>query len=251
LPIDAAAELAVLESLLFLSCRQYELFGIRGTLSEQLANLKLQELHARLMAHEATKTLGGIRDALDLIQQATYDSEGPLGRLARGDLGQLRGKANVDLHTVVVEIHERLAARMDKRHVRFDDRIPPRTFAFVDKDAIRYTVGILIDNASVHGGGLVRIWAEHCSSSDGIGLLVVRVANNGGPMPPQTEADIRNGSPPVRGLKTGQHDEGYGAGLHLAFQFSHLNGWILAYHRVDNDPEGLTHLFSLELPVQA
>jgi len=241
-----AASLAVVERLVFLTCRQWELFLLQNDLRKQLTTLELQRIFARLITHEAGKPLAIVRDSLGLIEKASKESSTSLERFSRGDLGALQNPKNIDLYDVMLAIRERNAVRLDKDNIVYGDEVPGGTYVYADRDAVRHTLSVLVDNAIAHGRGQVRITARTDSEADNHGLVVVDVANNGPAMLPDLEEAIREGRPPIRVVETARVTGGQGVGLNLAFEFARLNGWTLTYRREDASP--LRHVFELRLP---
>ena len=194
-----AASLAVIEHLIFLTCRQYELFQLQNSLQKQLGALELQRIFARLMAHEVIKPLGAVRDSLHLIEEAMRDSGGALGKFTRGDSSKLQKPRKVDLYEIMMEIKKWQAARLDKDRIRYEDEVRRGTYVQADWEAVRYTLGVLVDNAIAHGGGKVRVWTEKkMDERKSQTFLVTYVANNGERMLPQLEEAIQAGQPPVK-----------------------------------------------------
>lgn len=243
-----AAALAAIEHLVFMTCRQYEGFKLRNQIRNRLSVLELQRIFARLMAHEATKPLGIIKDSLDLLDKAMHDSRAALAKFARGEFVSLQKKQRLDLYDVLAGLKSLRAARIDNLNVRYEDEIYSGTYVLADWDAARYTLGVLLDNAITHGNGRVRVWTKKKLDKKGHGRhVVVYLANNGDPMPQRLEEAITNGQPPIA---PAHHRSGpnQGIGLNLAFEFARLNKWKLMYHRVEGDPKELRHVFELWFP---
>jgi signal transduction histidine kinase len=247
--MTSAAALAVMEHLIFMTCRQYEGFKLRNQIQDRLNILELQRIFARLMAHEATRPLGIIRDSLDLLDKAMDDSRAALAKFARGEFGALQKKQRLDVYDVLAGLKSLRAAQIDNLNVRYEDEIYSGTYVIADWDAARYALGVLLDNAIVHGNGRVRVWSKKRLEKKGQGgHVVVYIANNGDPMPPRLEEALENGHPPVRPVRVDRFAANQGIGLNLAFEFARLNEWKLMYHRVEDDPRGLRHVFELWFP---
>jgi signal transduction histidine kinase len=244
--LNTAEALAVMEHLIFMTCRQYEGFKLRNQIGERLGTLEIQRIFARLLAHEATKPLAGIKDFMDSVEEATRQSRESLGKFARGEIEALQRKRRVDLFEIMAGVKRLRATRMDGLHVRYEEDISPGTYIFGDRDAVKYSLGVLLDNAIDHGDGHVRVWTKGKSNGrERKRHIVVCVANNGAPMAPRLEEAIKAGQPPLRAVKRRANQ---GVGLHLAFEFARLNKWKLQYQRFGDDPRELLHVFELWLP---
>jgi hypothetical protein len=243
-----ASSLAVIEHLVFLVCRQMELFLVRDYYSKNMVQLEIQRFFARLMAHEISKPFGEIDDYFKLISSQMDNSRKMLRRFATGTFSGLE-QERLDLYDVLLNIRERYQSKIVTKNIEYEDDVKKFTYVYADPYTIEYTLGVLIGNAIEHGLGHVNIKTLRVKNQAGIDFISVIISNDGLPMDQEVEDGIKKGYPPVKMRTIEAQREEYGKGLALAFEYSRLMKWPLRYHPRQIDGRTFQYIFEIWLPI--